>query len=116
MSARPDSWPQATGELLPSTLFKLASLHPDLVYAEYFNNPKSVTEGYRKVTYKEFSNAVHTLAWWIEANVGKPSVADGSEAMVYMGPNDLRYGLLVLASIVAGYKVRRDMRYGYTEE
>jgi hypothetical protein len=48
------------------------------------------------------------LAWWIEENVGKPTVGDGRETMVYIGPNDLRYGILVLASIVTGYTVSRD--------
>jgi hypothetical protein len=108
MSTRPASWPTATGELLPTTLFKIASRYPDLIYAEYFDDPANLAKGHRKVTYRDFANAVHTLAWWIEENVGRPSVGDGRETMVYMGPNDLRYGVLVLASIVAGYKVRVD--------
>jgi hypothetical protein len=106
MSTRPTSWPTATSELLPTTLFKIASQYPDLIYAEYFSDPENIAKGHRKITYRDFANAVHTLAWWIEENVGKPSVGDGRETMVYMGPNDVRYGVLVLASIVAGYKVR----------
>jgi hypothetical protein len=105
MSARPSAWPQVSGELLPNTLFNLASRYPDIVYAEYFSEPKHVANNYRKVTYREFANAVHGTAWWIEECIGKPIVADGRETMVYLGPNDLRYGILVLASILVGYKV-----------
>jgi acyl-coenzyme A synthetase/AMP-(fatty) acid ligase len=113
MSAQPNSWPQVTDELLPNTLFQIASLHPDVIYAEYFSDPTNLANGYRKVTYQDFASAVHALAWRIEENVGKPSVGDGSETMVYIGPNDLRYGFLVLASIISGYKMLfPSPRYG----
>jgi hypothetical protein len=106
MSSRPDTWPDATEELLPNTLFKIAEQYPDLVYAEYFTDPVDIAKGHRKVTYRDFANAVHATAWWIEENVGKPKIQNGSETIVYLGPNDLTYGILVTASIVVGYKVR----------
>ena len=106
MANRPSTWPQSTKELLPHTLFKLADNYPDLTYAEYPRKHASIADGFRKVTYREFSNAVHAFAWWIEKNVGKPRVDDGRETMVYIGPNDLRYGILVLGSVMVGYKVR----------
>jgi hypothetical protein len=108
MSTRPSSWPTATGELLPTTLFSIANQYPNLIYAEYFDDLQNLARGYRKVTYREFANAVYGLAWWIEENVGKSSIGDGTKTIVYIGPNDLRYGILVLASIVAGYTVCRD--------
>lgn len=105
MASRPETWPRCTSELLPNTLFKLASRYPDLVYSEY---PRSndVLDGYRKITYREVANAVHAVAWWLEEKVGKPAKEDGSETLVYMGPNDLRYAILVLGSVMTGYKVR----------
>jgi hypothetical protein len=105
MSLRPDTWPSAIGELLPNTLFKIADQYPNVTYAEYITSSTDIAKTHRKVTYREFANAVHATAWWIEENVGKPKVRDGSEAVVYFGPNDFRYGILVLASIVVGYKV-----------
>lgn len=104
MTSRPDNWPQSNDELLPNTLFKLAAQYPDLTYAEYARSTDA-TDGNRKITFKEVANAVHAIAWWIEKNVGKPAKDDGSETMVYMGPNDLRYGILVLGSVMVGYKV-----------
>jgi hypothetical protein len=106
MSVRPNPWPQASEELLPTTFFRLADQYPDLIYAEFFTDPTNLANGYRRVTFREFANGVHAMAWWIEEHVGKPSVGDGSEAMVYFGPSDLRYGILVFASIIVGYKVR----------
>jgi acyl-CoA synthetase (AMP-forming)/AMP-acid ligase II len=104
MAARPESWPRAVDELLPNTLFKLAAQYPDLTYSEY-PRTSNVDDGYRKVTYKEVANAVHAVAWWIDHHVGKPAANDGSETLVYMGPNDLRYAILVLGSVMVGYKV-----------
>jgi hypothetical protein len=105
MASRPETWPIYPNELLPNTLFKLAAQYPDLTYSEYPRS-KDVADGYRKITFKEVANAVHAVAWWIEQNVGKPAVDDGSETLVYMGPNDLRYTVLVLGSVMVGYKVR----------
>jgi acyl-CoA synthetase (AMP-forming)/AMP-acid ligase II len=104
MTFRPETWPTYPDELLPNTLFKLAAQYPDLTYSEYPRS-KDVADGFRKITYEEVANAVHAVAWWIEENVGKPAVDDGSETLVYMGPSDLRYTVLVLGSVMVGYKV-----------
>lgn len=105
MATRPRHWPHFTSELLPSILFKVASQYPDLSHSEY-PRTDSTTDGYHKITYKKVANAVHAVAWWTEESVGKPANNDGSDTLVYMGPNDLRYALLVLGSVMAGYKVR----------
>lgn len=105
MTSRPETWPQAIDELLPHTLFSLAANYPDLTYSEYPKDSLDISQGYRNITYREVANAVNALAWWIEKNVGKPKTDDGRETVVYMGPNDLRYGILVLGSIMIGYKV-----------
>lgn len=104
MLSRPNIWPQSVNELIPNTLFKLASRYPDLTYAEY-SRTNNAADGNRKITFKEVANAAHAVAWWIEKHVGKPAKDDGSETLVYMGPNDLRYGLLIFGSVLVGYKV-----------
>jgi hypothetical protein len=79
-----------------------------MTYAMFPINPTRIQDGYRKITFGEVANAVHTTAWWIDANVGKLSdkKKDGKETLVYIGPNDIRYAVLCLGSVVAGYKVR----------
>ncbi|KAH7062833.1 hypothetical protein BKA63DRAFT_186920 [Paraphoma chrysanthemicola] len=108
-----DAFAPASDELLPHTLFRLAKLFPDTTHSEYFGDPTNLANGYRKCTYQELANAVYATAWWIEKNIGKPRVNDGSVTMVYFGPNDLRYGILVLASVCVGYKMLfPSPRYG----
>ncbi|KAJ8112587.1 hypothetical protein OPT61_g5072 [Boeremia exigua] len=112
MASRPNKWPQASNELLPNTLFRLASQYPSAVYAE-FPLTENAADGYRTINFKEVANAVHATAWWIDQQVGKPAKDDGSETLVYMGPNDLRYELLVLGSVMVGYKMLfPNPRYG----
>lgn len=106
MSTLTDAWPEATSELLPHTLFKLADSHSDMIYAEYFTDSADLTASYRKITYQQYANAVHATAWWIEKNIGKPKVQDGRETLVYLGDNDLRYGALTLAAVMVGYNAR----------
>ncbi|KAF2035071.1 acetyl-CoA synthetase-like protein [Setomelanomma holmii] len=101
MAQEHQSWPQINNELLPHTVFRLAELLPNSVHSEHFSDGS------------DLANAVHATAWWIEKNVGKPRVSNGSEARVYFGPNDLRYGILVLASVCVGYKMLfPSPRYG----
>ncbi|KAJ4987110.1 thioester reductase domain-containing protein [Stagonosporopsis vannaccii] len=104
MEARPDEWPEFNNELLPNILFKLAAQFPGITYAEY-PQTNNIADGYRKITFKEMACAVHEMAWWIDQKVGKPAKDDGSETLVYMGPNDVRYGILVLSSVMVGYKM-----------
>lgn len=104
MANCPDKWPQINDEFLPNLLFKLAARFPDITYAEYPHTSR-LADGYRRITFNEVANAVHELAGWIDHNVGKPVTNDGSETLVCMGPNDLRYGMLVLSSVMVGYKV-----------
>ena len=62
---------------------------------------------------KVIANAVNTLAWWIDENVGRleEGKKNRKETLVYIGPNDIRYAVLCLASIVTGYKVSRVLLY-----
>lgn len=111
--ARPDPWPRATQKLLPNVLFEIADQYPDVTYAEIFTSPTDLPSAYRKITFGQLAKAVNHLAWWIEENVGKPANNDGSETLVYFGMPDLRYGMLVFASVLVGYKMLfPSPRYG----
>ena len=104
---RPTPWSPPTNELLPHTLFRLAAQDPSATYVEFPNNPDRIEDGYRKIAFAEVANAVHAIAWWIEENVGKLREEEkiGEKTLVYMGPNDIRYAVLCLGSVIAGYKV-----------
>ncbi|KAI4930122.1 hypothetical protein J4E85_004746 [Alternaria conjuncta] len=114
-TTRPAPWPQATNELLPNTLFKLAAQYPSATYAEFPVNPHKIEDGYRQITFAEVANAVSAFAWWLEENIGKlqEEEKDGTRTLVYMGPNDIRYAILCLGSVIAGYKMLfPSPRYG----
>lgn len=110
MSTRPSPWPEFYSDLLPNVLFSIAEQYPSATYAEFPRDPKDISKGYRKFTYADVANAVNATAWWIEENVGKleKKQKDGSQTLVYMGPSDIRYALLCLGSVVAGYKVSQS--------
>jgi hypothetical protein len=109
MAARPTPWPEFHFTTLPNILRLLASQYPDMTYAEFPRNPNDISEGYCEFTYLDVANAVNTLAWWIDENVGRleEGKKNRKETLVYIGPNDIRYAVLCLASIVTGYKVSR---------
>jgi hypothetical protein len=75
-------------ELTPQIVDRLARATPDTLYAEYPNSPQAYAEGYCKITYRDFSNAVNGLAWWLQESLGP---GDGSQVLAYIGPNELRY-------------------------
>ncbi|KAL4938764.1 hypothetical protein BDV06DRAFT_231536 [Aspergillus oleicola] len=56
---------------------------------------------FRIITTKEIHDAVHATAWWIEKQIGKPQQP---ETVAYMGTNDIRYIVFVLAAHKTGYK------------
>ena len=81
-----------------------------------------LSRGFRDISARDYANAVNRVAWWLESQLGKgPSFP----TIGYIGPrtlsrekregicaspakvqlDDLRYGLLVLGCIKAGYKV-----------
>lgn len=55
---------------------------------------------YRKVTYREFSSAIDSVAQILKKSLGK-----AFDTLAYLGPTDLRYSIVVVAAIKAGYKV-----------
>lgn len=107
MSARPNSWPIRHHTLLPALLSSIADQYPSLYYAWFPRDPDDISKGYRRFTFAEVANAVNAFAWWIDQNVGKlaEEQKNGNKTLVYMGPNDIRYAVFCLGSVVAGYKV-----------
>lgn len=89
-------------QFLPHIVDEMALVRPQAVYAEYPTNANSYVNGFSKLTYTAFANAINGLAWWIVAELG---LGTSFETLVYFGPNDFRQNALVLAACKAGYKV-----------
>lgn len=91
-----------TDHTLLDILDHYAHLQPDEIFAEYPKSPSTYNQGYRKITYLCLANAVNGAAGWLINTIGK---GDGSTKLAYIGPNDVRYCVLALGSIKAGYSV-----------
>lgn len=90
-------------QLLTHVVDGLARHQPNALYAEYPYSPTTYEDGFRKVTYSMLANAVNGLAWLIHDTLGP---GDNFPTLAYVGGNDVRYPVLVLAAVKAGYKVR----------
>jgi acyl-CoA synthetase (AMP-forming)/AMP-acid ligase II len=89
------------GQLLPAILDRRAQSEPDRVWAKFPVSPTSYDQGFRAATYGQMRNAVNRVAWMLVETVGPSSQFD---TLAYLGPNDLRYHIVVLAAIKTGYK------------
>jgi len=88
-------------DLIPHAVDRLARERPDAQYAEWVTGDSVIV-----VTYAQLANLVNGLAWWLVDRLGGPgSYGPDAEVLTYVGPNDARYGALVLAAIKAGYVV-----------
>ncbi|OBT65192.1 NRPS-like protein [Pseudogymnoascus sp. 23342-1-I1] len=88
--------------LLPHIVDDIAASDPSrpFIYQPKSSNPE---DGWVPVTFKEFANAIDHVAHIISETIKKDS-ADDFPTIAYVGPNDVRYGVILLASIKAGCK------------
>jgi acyl-coenzyme A synthetase/AMP-(fatty) acid ligase len=89
-------------QLLVDIVDELALVKPHAAYAYYPVSTCGYDQGYRKISNKQFANAVNGLAWWLTAQIGKSIT---QETLSYAGPNDFRQNALILACSKVGYIV-----------
>ncbi|KAI0875903.1 hypothetical protein GGS24DRAFT_264456 [Hypoxylon argillaceum] len=72
---------------------------------EAFSIPRSSDprDGWKPVTFKQYSKAINYVAHKIVANCGVPAV-NTFPTIAYIGPNDARYVVVTLAAMKAGYQ------------
>lgn len=89
--------------LVPNIIDQVASQDPD---RECIQIPRSsvASDGWRIITWKDLANGVNRCAHKIVELFGKPE--EGSfPTIAYIGVNDARYLILLIAASKAGYKV-----------
>ena len=89
-------------QLLNHMVDDLARLTPSATWAETPISTTSYEPGFRKITYRMLANAVNGVAWWMHQSLGP---GHDFETLAYFGPWDIRYVLLLLGAVKAGYKV-----------
>jgi acyl-coenzyme A synthetase/AMP-(fatty) acid ligase len=94
-------WHIGKKDILVNIVDFTARKAPRVLYAEFPILPTSYEPGFRKITYGDLANAVNGVAWWLEKLLGK---GRNFETLAYVGPNDMRYNVMVLGAVKAGYK------------
>ncbi|KAL8782766.1 MAG: hypothetical protein Q9195_009571 [Heterodermia aff. obscurata] len=95
--------------LIPHLVDERAKAEPEALYAEYPVSTLSYDEGYAKITYSRFANAINGVAWWLSETLGP---GKNHENLAYIGPNDLRYPAFILGAVKAGYTPLMALRKG----
>lgn len=80
----------------------MAATRPQAIFAELPISSISFEAGYRRVTYRVLANAINGAAWWLTKELGP---GKDFQTLSYMGWNDIRYVVLILGAVKAGYKV-----------
>lgn len=90
-------------QLLNNIVDGMAKTRPSALYAEIPNSLTTYEAGFRKITYGILANAINGVAWWLKKELG---TSQTFETLSYIGPSDLRYVIMLLGAVKAGYKVR----------
>ncbi|EWG54274.1 hypothetical protein FVEG_12530 [Fusarium verticillioides 7600] len=87
--------------LLPVLIDEISRDEPDRVL---FYTPRNgqPSQGYDEVTTKIFANAIDRLCGWLDSQLGSPTV---SKTIAYIGQNDLRYFIIMIASTKLGHRL-----------
>ncbi|KAM3075334.1 hypothetical protein ACMFMG_007227 [Clarireedia jacksonii] len=59
-------------------------------------------DGFKDITFKQLDKAIDVASTWIETQFG---IGQNFECLPYIGPQDLRYVLLMIASVNTGHKL-----------
>ena len=87
--------------LLPSFVDRVAVEDPDRIFCI---SPKGsrYSDGCRTIKMPDFARAINRAARWLEKTLGRSS---DFETLAYMGSNDVRYFILILAAVKTGYRL-----------
>jgi acyl-CoA synthetase (AMP-forming)/AMP-acid ligase II len=89
-------------QLLPSLFEARAKLDPGGLFAKFPLSPTSYDAGFGSITNLQVLNAINFVAWALERSFGR---GQNFETIAYLGPNDPRYHIVLIAAIKVGYKV-----------
>ena len=91
--------PDVSRDLLPWAIDRLAKEEPEAV----FLNVTGVG-GNKKITFRQYANAINGTAWWLEHHLGRGHIDEG---LAYLGSSggDMYFPILLVAAVKAGYFV-----------
>jgi acyl-CoA synthetase (AMP-forming)/AMP-acid ligase II len=87
--------------LMAQAIDDLAVSDPERVICKVPTGP-NVRNGFYELTVRDIACAVDHMAWWIDKSLGCSSAP---ETLAYIGMNDIRYLVVILACNKTGYQV-----------
>lgn len=60
---------------------------------------RNALDGFRSISHAQLANAINRSAWWLDSNISDTT-------FTYLGPNDVRYAILVIAAMKTKKRVR----------
>ncbi|KAL4804550.1 NRPS-like enzyme [Aspergillus unguis] len=88
----------APRRLLAAHVDAIAATNPTRLFA-LIPNGTHAAAGFREVTFEDLRRAVNTMAWWLNKHLGESD----NRTIAYLGSNDVRYIVLMLASHKTNY-------------
>ncbi|KAF5010120.1 hypothetical protein FDECE_3706 [Fusarium decemcellulare] len=89
--------------LLPHLVDEVAHDQPERILYE-FPTSTDLNQPWLRITARQFANSINRAAHWLESVLGR-AAGDDTPPIGYVGPQDLRYLIFVVAAIKAGYVV-----------
>ncbi|KAJ5487865.1 hypothetical protein N7530_002165 [Penicillium desertorum] len=86
--------------LLATTVDDRAGSNPNQRFA-VIPQGSEISNGFQDLSIKGLARAVNFMCWWIEGTIGP---AQSPETLAYMGSNDVRYFMFMLACQKTGYQ------------
>ncbi|KAJ5694125.1 hypothetical protein N7536_004537 [Penicillium majusculum] len=86
--------------LLARTVDDRAETNPSQRFA-VIPQGSEISNGFQTISIKDLAQAVNFMCWWIESVIGP---AQFPETLAYMGSNDVRYFIFMLACQKTGYQ------------
>ncbi|KAJ6186992.1 hypothetical protein N7519_001900 [Penicillium mononematosum] len=86
--------------LLATTVDDRAETNPNQRFA-VIPRGSEIKHGFQDLSIKDLARAVNSMCWWIEGTIGQ---AQSPETLAYMGSNDVRYFIFMLACQKTGYQ------------
>jgi hypothetical protein len=93
--------------LLVNAVDEKAESVPDSPWILYANSSSWEQEGgYQTITWRQFGNAINKAARWLDSNL--PRTNPAPQTIAYLGPNDPRYYILIVAAAKSKQRVNID--------
>jgi acyl-CoA synthetase (AMP-forming)/AMP-acid ligase II len=87
--------------LLPVLVDEIAATDPERTFVS-IPQSSDLADGFTNISYCRFAKAVNRCAWWIRKELGGHTE---QKTVLYLGPLDLRYLIIILATAKAGHVV-----------